>query len=274
MDVCFVIQPFGGRNDKLYDEVFDPAIRGAGLEPYRVDRDPTVVIPIESIENEIAKAAFCLADITTNNPNVWYEMGYALASKRRMILVCNSEMRGAIAYPFDIKHRFVIDFLSHGPSDFDKLRNSIVERISAQVRSSDLIAASSVPVVNPTSIKDLDVENQNTRFSNLSEIEIALIASISSFLTLPEESVMAATAKREMERQNLGAMAYPLAIKKLKQIDYISVGYDDDDGRAELYPVLSLTEKGWEWIEQHSHLFFKLPIPATPQREDDDDIPF
>ncbi|MBU0719064.1 MAG: hypothetical protein KJ749_12505 [Planctomycetes bacterium] len=44
MGRCFVIQPFddGGEFDKRYEDVFLPAIRDAGLEPYRVDRDPSV----------------------------------------------------------------------------------------------------------------------------------------------------------------------------------------------------------------------------------------
>ncbi len=36
MDTCFVIQPFDrDKFDKRFDDVFEPAIRSAGLEPYR-----------------------------------------------------------------------------------------------------------------------------------------------------------------------------------------------------------------------------------------------
>lgn len=81
---CFVIQPFdnGGRFDKRYKDVFDPAIREAGLEPYRVDNDPSVSVPIEDIQDGIRKATACLVDITLDNPNVWFELGYALASDK------------------------------------------------------------------------------------------------------------------------------------------------------------------------------------------------
>ena len=42
MGRCFVIQPFdGGKFDKRYEDVFVPAIQAVGLEPYRVDRDPS-----------------------------------------------------------------------------------------------------------------------------------------------------------------------------------------------------------------------------------------
>ena len=55
------------------------ALEDAGLEPYRVDQDPSTEKIIETIEDQIRKATLCLADITTDNPNVWYELGYAFA---------------------------------------------------------------------------------------------------------------------------------------------------------------------------------------------------
>ena len=37
MSTCFVMQPFdGGPFDRRYKDVFAPAIKAAGLEPYRV----------------------------------------------------------------------------------------------------------------------------------------------------------------------------------------------------------------------------------------------
>ena len=54
MFTCFVIQPFDGSTfDKRYRDIFAPAIVDAGLEPYRVDLDPKVSIPIQEIENGI-----------------------------------------------------------------------------------------------------------------------------------------------------------------------------------------------------------------------------
>jgi len=50
MPTCFVIQPFdSGKFDKRFRDIFKPAIEAAGLEPYRVDDDPSVDIPIEAI---------------------------------------------------------------------------------------------------------------------------------------------------------------------------------------------------------------------------------
>src|SRR5882672_3006402 len=92
MNKCFVIQPFDkGSFDKRYEDVFVPAIIAAGLEPYRVDHDPSVTIPIDEIQSGIESSEACLADMSTDNPNVWFELGYAIASQREVVLVCSAE---------------------------------------------------------------------------------------------------------------------------------------------------------------------------------------
>src|SRR5882672_9286284 len=116
MGQCFVIQPFDkGRFDKRYEDVFIPAIRDAGLEPYRVDRDPGVTIPIEDIQAGIESCEACLAEISTDNPNVWFELGYAIASHREVVLVCSDERTAH--FPFDVQHRSVIRYASESPRD-------------------------------------------------------------------------------------------------------------------------------------------------------------
>lgn len=55
MAMCSVIQPFdGSKFGKRYADVLAPAKKGAGLEPYRVDQDPKVEVPIDAIEDVLA----------------------------------------------------------------------------------------------------------------------------------------------------------------------------------------------------------------------------
>lgn len=125
-----VIQPFDkGRFDKRYEDVFAPAIRDAGLEPYRVDRDPGVTIPIEDIQAGIESCEACLAEISTDNPNVWFELGYAIASQREVVLVCSEERTSN--FPFDVQHRSVIKYSTESPRDFEQLRSQITARLQA-----------------------------------------------------------------------------------------------------------------------------------------------
>ena len=125
MDKCFVIQPFdNGTYDKLFIETFKPAIIKAGFEPYRIDKDLSVRVPIENIEKGIVESAICFAEITTDNPNVWYELGYAFACKKDVVMICSDERQG-YKYPFDIQHRQIISYKTKSKSDFDNLEENI-----------------------------------------------------------------------------------------------------------------------------------------------------
>lgn len=118
MTTCFVIQPFdSGRFDERFDDVYKPAIEAAGLAANRVDRDPKVDVPIDAIESGIRNSSICLADITADNPNVWYELGYAFASGISVVMICSSE-RPSGKFPFDIQHRTVIPYCTESPETF------------------------------------------------------------------------------------------------------------------------------------------------------------
>ena len=129
MPTCFVIQPFDPENTRRYKEVYKPALEEAGLEPYRVDQDPAVEVPIESIEQRIRDSAICLADITEDNPNVWYELGFAFAVDSPVVITCADHRKTKLL--FDIQHRTVITYATASPSDFEKLREEVAERAKA-----------------------------------------------------------------------------------------------------------------------------------------------
>lgn len=125
---CFVIQPFDGSTfDNRYEDSLVPAIENAGLTPYRVDRDPSVVIPIMEIEATIKNARVVLADISLDNPNVWLELGFAIAHQKPIVLIC-SNVRN-LGFPFDIQHRAIIKYKTDSKRDFHLLENQITEKL-------------------------------------------------------------------------------------------------------------------------------------------------
>src|SRR5579863_626420 len=133
---CFVMQPFDrARYDSLYEQVFDPAIRNARLKPYRVDNDPGASIPVETIEEEITKSVACFGEISEDNPNVWFELGYAIAREKPLCLVC-ADTR--LKFPFDIQHRKIITYPKQPlPKDYDDLKKAITERLVAVVEKQE-----------------------------------------------------------------------------------------------------------------------------------------
>lgn len=122
-DFCFVIQPFDGEKfDKRFEDVYRPAIVAAGLNAYRVDADDFAQVLIDTIEEKIRAAAICMADITSNNPNVWYEVGYAYANSKTVILVCSDERTED--YPFDVRSRNILKYKTESASDYQEFQKN------------------------------------------------------------------------------------------------------------------------------------------------------
>ena len=130
MGIAFVIQPFDGAEfDQRYRAVLAPAISNADLEPYRVDQDPNVAIPIEHIEWGIQRAEVCIADISLDNPNVWTEVGLAIGAGHNPVLICRRDLRSK--FPFDVQHRSVILYDPTTPEGLSELKERITDRVRA-----------------------------------------------------------------------------------------------------------------------------------------------
>jgi nucleoside 2-deoxyribosyltransferase len=140
MPKCFVIQPFDGADfDRRYDETVRPAIERAGFEPQRIDRDPRATIVIVDIERAIRAADACIADITLDNPNVWYELGFAIACNKPVVLLANEKKRKQ--FPFDIQHRSVLRYRTDSAGDFKNLGREITTRLAAVFPSATALLA-------------------------------------------------------------------------------------------------------------------------------------
>ena len=72
---CFVMQPFSPPYDGYYDMVFRPAIAQAGLRPVRADDEIFGSGKImDQVWRGIREAKVLLAELTTRNANVYYEL--------------------------------------------------------------------------------------------------------------------------------------------------------------------------------------------------------
>lgn len=110
MKHCFIMQPFDkGKFDKRYIEIIEPVVIECGYLPYRADRDESAEVLIDTIEKMITASEVCIAEITTDNPNVWYELGYAFAKNKKVIMLCSDE-RGNADFPFDVRHRNILTY--------------------------------------------------------------------------------------------------------------------------------------------------------------------
>lgn len=268
MPTCFVMQPFDGSVfDQRYEEVYAPAIRSAGLEPYRVDQDPRVSIPIEDIEKGIRLSQICLAEITLDNPNVWFELGYAIACRKEVVLIC-SEAR-TTKFPFDVQHRTIIKYSTGTPSDFERLKAGITGKIKAYLEKAEALQ-------NASEIMTLASDQEG-----FAQHEVVALAAVAQNIDHQEDHASTWQIKRDMEASGFTPVAATFALKLLTQKGYLS--WDEYPGQDENYYGYMFTPKGWSWVLTNQDKFaLHSPPPERVVRNakpisvvgKDDDIPF
>ena len=257
MPTCFVIQPFdSGKFDKRFEDIYKPAMEQAGLEPYRVDQDPGTEKPIESVEEKIHDATICLADITTDNPNVWYELGFAFAADRSVIMICSNERKDKL--PFDIHHRTVTYYAPESQSDFENLQRRITERAKALVKKNAARQVIEAQQVAPT--------------QGLKQAEILVLAIAAAETAIPGTSVSAWSLRHDTESAGLTGIGFAVAIRSLQQKGFVELGNDEDE-RGERYETVALSDSAWTWIDRNDSLF-SLVKEKNNAQDSNDDVPF
>jgi len=84
---AFVVMQFTESFNTLYEEVIKPVCSEFGYQAVRGDDSFKSGSIINEIAQSIQDASVVIADITPNNPNVYYEVGYAHALNKPTILL-------------------------------------------------------------------------------------------------------------------------------------------------------------------------------------------
>ena len=125
---AFVIMPFSlDWSDDVYQNMIEPAVRGAGLECIRGDKNPRIGDLTQNIWNEILQAGVIIADVSAPNPNVFYELGLAHALGKDVFILMQqftvppADFGGSHYYLYDRNNlRAGKDMLQQTLDDFAK----------------------------------------------------------------------------------------------------------------------------------------------------------
>lgn len=107
--LCFVVMPFGSKPtasgsllnfDSVYQDVIAPAIRDAELEPIRADEEVTGGIIHKPMFERLILCEYAVADLTTANANVFYELGLRHAVRPATTVLIFAQGLGQL--PFDV----------------------------------------------------------------------------------------------------------------------------------------------------------------------------
>ena len=249
MNQCFVIQPFDNdKFDKRYQDVYAPAILEGGYEPYRVDKDISTEIPIESIDSNIRSSSVVLADITMDNPNVWFEVGLAIAYKKRTILVCSDERKDK--YPFDIQQHSIISYKTGSLSDFENLKSQIINKLKYFSSRTNSIA-------------EKENNGQILSESLVSDEAFLLIGTIGQNILGQNDSIPISLCIEKFKECGYNQLAFNFALAELCELKFTEQGIGDYD-----CPECRITTEGFSWMRRNKSRFNLIAEEKIPREVD------
>ncbi|MEM6934240.1 MAG: hypothetical protein AAF526_11720, partial [Pseudomonadota bacterium] len=146
---CFVIMPFGKKPvggkevnfDTIYEQIFEPAIRGAmteeghALEPRRTDQEAFSSSINQDMYDYILYCRMALADVSGSNPNALYELGarHALQDAGTVIL----RQKGH-TIPYDIRTIKVFEYDHQGDIAIEESQKTIAKILTETLKRNRL----------------------------------------------------------------------------------------------------------------------------------------
>ena len=133
----FVVMPFSEECNDIFDKLIKPAVKIANknlqystdeeLEPYRTKDDPRTVSGWVNILEHLFTAQIVLGVLTSNNSNVFYELGIAHATQpiSRQILIANKGYEPK----FDLKDLIFFEYSENFEKSIEPLASKIQDAI-------------------------------------------------------------------------------------------------------------------------------------------------
>ncbi|CAJ0689248.1 hypothetical protein LMG19089_00459 [Ralstonia edaphis] len=243
MPTCFVIQPFNELYNKRFDSLYKPAIEAAGMTAYRVDQDPSATVLVESIEANIKRAAVCLADISEDNPNVWYELGFAYAAGRPVVMACSDErQKNDAQFPFDIRHRAIVTYKTEAPQDFQSFQERLTVRLKAMLEQDKVL-------------DEIAEQSNVAAVDGLSSQELNVLSVVAGSVLQDDLPTALYGVRNDCERVGLNNLGFNVGLRRLKAKGFVEAVEMNDESSYEPYSGVLVTEAGWRWIEANEGKF-------------------
>lgn len=155
--LCFVIMPFGQKSDpsggpaidfdKIYAGALAPAIEAAGMEPIRADEERTGGIIHKPMFERLLLCDYAVADLTTANANVFYELGVRHTARPATTLTIFAKHQ---PIPFDVNFLRSLPYELGENNEFgDDQANALRELVSTRLMDLRRLATEQAPVDSP-----------------------------------------------------------------------------------------------------------------------------
>ena len=143
---CFIISVIGEEGsperktaDDKYEIVFAPVLQEAGYEPIRADKAGMPGSISYDIIRRLVESDLVIADISIENPNVFYELAIRNAAKKPVIVFRRDDQK----MPFDIYDSRAITIDMQDPRIWPQAKNELQQQI-AEVEKDPKLASKSI----------------------------------------------------------------------------------------------------------------------------------
>src|SRR5215475_12420247 len=133
---AFVAMPFGVKEgvdfDAIYKDFIKPALETAGFAVFRADEEMRAGDIRTDMFQELLLADLVVADLSIDNPNVWYELGVRHALRARgVVIVCGGKVTTAFDLYTDRKLRYGVKDGAPDPATLEDDKRKLIDMVKA-----------------------------------------------------------------------------------------------------------------------------------------------
>jgi hypothetical protein len=131
---CFIVSPIGDegtairkRADQVFRHIIAPVVEARGYKPERADRITRPGVITSQVLQEVADSDLVVADLSTYNPNVFYELAIRHATQKPLVQLISTDED----LPFDIAAMRTIFFDIHDLDSVERARDDLNRHIES-----------------------------------------------------------------------------------------------------------------------------------------------
>ncbi|MEE9339764.1 MAG: hypothetical protein V3U87_16960 [Methylococcaceae bacterium] len=195
---CFVIMPISSQNgyddghfQLVYEDIIKPSIIAAGLKPFRADETKnTNLIQLDILRN-VVESPIAICDMSSKNPNVFYELGMRQAFDLPTVLLRDEiteapfDVNGLryVTYNKDMKHRDVMKAV-------DELTGALKDTYSKKDDKSEINSLIRLmELASPAKLNQVELTDE-ARYEKLNELHLKEILSSIESLNSNQNYIM------------------------------------------------------------------------------------
>ncbi|EGQ9469023.1 hypothetical protein ABVZ07_000122 [Vibrio parahaemolyticus] len=195
---CFVIMPISAQSGYepdhftlVYEDIIKPAIKAAGMIPVRADETANTNLIQLDILRKVIESDIAICDMSSKNPNVFYELGVRQAFDKPTVLMIDDET----AAPFDVSSLRYVDYkrgmkFRDVKNAIEKLKTTLIDTYQKREDRSEINSLIRLlELTTPAQLSQSDLTDE-VRNEKLHEIQLNTMMELMHSLNVSQSQIM------------------------------------------------------------------------------------